>query len=408
MIDALWQIEFERPYFLLLLFLLFAGVLWRGYGRSYIVKIYRGKEADHTLSKYTATRTGIGFLSLALIVFAMADPTRGYSLTEEKQSTNTIYIAVDNSSSTYNFDTRSDVPIYCSDKDLIDSYPNIYKECLVLMRIIDETEKFANANSVKNKIALLRFAQYSAVQVYPTDDYALLRRTVKTDMNWRAYKQIGIHTEIHLALLDMFNLLLMQRVDSGSAPSLKGIEDEEAPLLSFEESEILIRSFVPEGENIHLSIPRSLKEKISKLKEKVRHAVFIIVTDGLKNQLKTRFDKEPVSLKKMLEFAEMLELPVYFISTEDINQDYLRYARRTGFGKMGGPNRGNFVLVSSGNAKAFIHKTIDNVLKTRYGRTSSYKILRRESYSVPIAALSLLFFGLWVLFGKIIRSLTET
>ena len=73
--------------------------------------------------------------------------------------------------------------------------------------------------------------------------------------------------------------------------------------LSPRDIERLAASLKPEWEEVSCVVPYTLKDKLEQLKTELRDTFFIIITDAHEGQLDSRFDTEPISFKKMAEFA---------------------------------------------------------------------------------------------------------
>ncbi|MBI2048375.1 MAG: hypothetical protein HYT30_00390 [Parcubacteria group bacterium] len=406
-----------EPYWVLLFFLVAAGFFFKKPG-GYIQKVHVEEAMRRRRFLLRPALPVIcGTLALAFLIMALVDVTRGYSVVNEEFQTHRIFVAIDNSSSMYNF-KYEDEPVYCADKNLREVYPRIYGACRALHRLVDETEAQARRKSgaEKDHISLLRFALYSFVIVPPTSDYLRLRNSIE-GLNWReGYVRTksrndgqDIFTEIHLALWDLYRLALERnRQKEGGAA-----------YLSLEDMNELVLALFPEGENARFSLPHRFRaeeraggERVpglaEKLKEELRDTVFIIITDALQAQLQGRLDKPPVSVVKMLKFAEVLELPVYFISTDETHGAYERLAKETGSGPPGSGSRGDFFLVNQDKGYEHIEELVASILKTRFGKKIPVHIERRESYASTSAFAALIFLIFWVFFKETCsRSLTD-
>ncbi|TSC68929.1 MAG: hypothetical protein G01um101466_253, partial [Parcubacteria group bacterium Gr01-1014_66] len=100
-------IMWQQPYWLLLLILLFIGLFFRS--RAYHIQkthdylnAYPGKNRFWT---YICFRLPLWcmFVAMMLIVAALGDATRGYTVVEEKSRAHRIFVWVDSSSSMYEF-----------------------------------------------------------------------------------------------------------------------------------------------------------------------------------------------------------------------------------------------------------------------------------------------------------------
>ncbi len=400
--------EIMQPLWFIALIPVFIGIfLKRKGGYMYKESISVSQRGARNLFR-TCLPLFFATLTLVFIVLALTDVTRKYSVEEETLSVNRIFVAIDNSSSMYDF--SGNTPIYCTDKNLDITFPRIYGACRALYRLIDETQAFSQKKGIgeEDKIAILRFALYSFGQIPPTSDYERLRVTIDK-MNWRLRSTLGIFTEIHLALWDMY-LMAIER---------NRVRDGESVYFSKKDIEALYYALAPEEGVETISLPNNFMGSVNKegeyipgkidlLREELKDTVFIIITDAYPGQLDSRLNKEPVSLIKMLSFAKILHLPVYFISTDNPHLVYKRLARETGFGPVGSPNRGDFLVVKKDDSFKRIEELMANILAARFGRKFSTFIERRESYTPLFSILALTFFLFWVLSKETIRrSLTD-
>ncbi len=411
----------------LLLVLLVLGVFFlRGYSDSYIRKTYaRVAQGSAKIRLRGALPNCFAFIGLIVTIAALMDFTRGYASIEELLAVNRFFVAADNSSSMYYFEYVTSErynfkpEIYCTDKNLRDIYPRIYGACRALHRLIDATEAHTGraGDIEKDRINILRFALYSYNLVPLTDDYARLRRSVN-ELDWRGQLNLvtskrgkqDIYTEIHLALWDLYRLALERNLshDAGFVP------------LSSEDRSILFRAFEPEGDDTPFSLPSRFKDTVdgdgrtvagivTRLKEELRDTVFIFITDASSGQLEQRINFKPVSLKKMLEFAALIELPVYFVSTDEANDVYKRMARKTGFTLDGTDYHGDFFVANRDEGYAHLETLVGDILKVRFGRTIPKTTERRISYAAPLSFLALTCFVLAIFFRETwSRSLTNT
>lgn len=398
MFEMLSAFEFRNLYWLLLILPVLLG-LWKrkefGFvGKTTYLITKQGRPRSYFRSALLFFFVTFGFLS---IIVAIADLTRGYTVAKDNFTVNRIFVALDNSSSMYNYEHLQD-PIFCADKNLRIDYPRIYGACRALYRLIDETEVFAQKKAnQKDRIGLIRFALYSFGQVPPTSDYKKLRSVID-EMNWRINSgrssPLGIYTEIHLALWDMYLMALDRN------------RQEESGYIHIAEKEmsLLKQSLFPEGKETPFSLPHELKKNIPLLQRELQDTAFIFITDALKSQMETRYDKAPFSLKKMMELAALLQFPIYFISTDELHEDYIRLAKNTGSGLPGSKYRGDFLMVPGGEGVEGIEELMNDILQTRLGRTVPTVVERRESYSTYLALLALIFFIL----GLCLREFTDS
>lgn len=398
---------FQNPYWLIaLVFVPLAFFFLKPSG--YIAKTYT---VGGGTSWSTRVRLGIPHFSFlfaaAVIIIALADPTKEYVVMEEKFIANRIFVSIDQSSSMYNF-TSDATPIYCADKNLNNIFPRIDLACKALYRLIDDTAAFAEKNNVKQitNIGLLRFALYSRVLAYPINDYKQLRAIVD-ELNWRREVEVkgsygrDIFTEIHLALWDMF-LLAIKRNEKQ--------DDSLAYFSDMEKKELALALYPESNLNAEFHLPGSLEEKLAKIKEELRDTVFVILTDAFPSQLEGRYNKKPVSFKKMVDLAEFLELPIYIISSDADNALFKKEIRRTGSGPAGGKYRGDFLVMNRGSDDPTkeLANLVSMVLETRLGRTTPVPVEHRKSYAPDLALLALTFliFGL-ISRETLVRSLSD-
>jgi len=398
---------FENPYWLLaLLFVFPTFLLQRPLG--YIVKTYT-TERGMSWSTRLRLRIPLFFftLSACAIVVALADPTREYVSTQKELRVNRILVAIDKSSSMYEF-VNTGPPIYCTDKNLEHVYPRIYLACKALHRLIDDTAAFAKKKGTaqKDKIGMIRFALYSRVLAYPTSNYARLHSLVD-NLNWRRRiviknnDTLDVFTEIHEALRDLYFL------------ALKRNKRRDGSFVHFGEGELkeLARALYP-SENVYtpLRLSNTLEKKLLDIKKEFTDTVFILLTDASQGQLEGRFNKEPASFKKMIDLAVFLELPIYIISSGIDNPLYKKEVRRTGFGPKNGKHRGDFLVINRGRGDPtkVMTSLVSEILESRFGRTVSVQIEQRKSYARHLAfiALTLLIFGL-VSREILVRSLSD-
>jgi len=273
---------------------------------GYIVKTYVTEKGE---SLSTRVRLGLPLffflISACFMVVALADPTEKYVVYEEELKINRILVAIDNSSSMYNFNAGDKTPIYCTDDNLEPTYPRIYVACQALHHLVNSVSSFSKKRKTagRDTIGLVRFALYSKVQTYPTGNYSQLRDVVDR-MNWRRVADLGIHTEIHLGLWDLYLLALKRSRD----PNTDQVYLNEQDITS------LARALFPSSSvRAKLHLRRNLKEKLTRLKNELQDTAFIIFTDAHKGQLESRFNKNPVSFKKMMDLGEFLGLPICFL-----------------------------------------------------------------------------------------------
>lgn len=380
---SFWGIEVGFPVALLLLLIVFLGAFLSWRAQPAVEKAWSGTRETSLSSRLRNTLPRICFaLGAIFIVLGLADVARRYTVTEHRYMTNRLIVTLDNSSSMYNFGYGD--PIHCADQDLKRTYPRIWGACLAMARLIDETEEYAkkkHAEDRKDQIAILRFGLNSFVESYATSDYDRLRAIMKK-LNWRD-PRTGIFTEIHLALWDMYQVALQR-----NARGTEGFQS-----FSEEERLLLARSLSPEGLEVRYHVPLSLEGKLRAMRADLRDTAFIIISDAQEGQFEQRLDKAPVSLVKMMQLAEYLEVPVYVVSIYADNERVRKLASQTGYGPMGGKNRGAFYLLKGEKNFADMGAIVDKILSARFRFDSRLSELRRESFASLCALLALILIG---------------
>ena len=341
-------------------------------------------------------------IGLAFVVFALADVTRRYVVVENQHAVNRLYISLDNSGSMWNwFDyrERNGIPIYCTDRDLKHKYPRIGNACRAVARIVDATEEYAKKKpeeARKDTIGLLRWGLYSFVEIYGTSDYDRVRRVMEK-LNWRD-ERTGIFTEIHLALWDMFQVALQRNYRSADGVTFLDEKDRQT----------LIRSLYPEGLDVRYHPPRLLESKLIALRKDLRDTAFIIISDAQEGQFEQRLDKTPVSLVKMMQLAEFLEMPVYVISIWADNEVVRKLAGKTGHGPMGSKDRGQFFLLKGEKNFAHMDQIVNEILDSRFRVIATEKGWRRESFTAHFSGIAVLLIclGMFLSLSRLGRTLT--
>lgn len=384
-----FALHFASPYWLLGFVLVFLVFYFRA-PSWYVAKTYT-VQGGETWSAQLRHGAPLFFFLFAAVSFvlALAGPIRTYTTTEERKTVNQILVGVDNSSSMYKFNAPGP-PLYCTDENMMRTYPRIGIACKALHRLVEDTQKFSEAHPEKGKdrIGIVRFALYSKVAAYPTSNYPWLHRIVD-EMNWDARKTIGVHTEIHLALWDLYLMAFQRnmRHEEGFSP------------LQYEDMKALALALTPQtDERAPLRMPADLEAKMLKIKKELRDTFFVIFTDANEGQLESRFNKPPVSFKKMIDLAVLLELPVYIISSEEDNALFKEQVRKTGFGDKPREYRGDFLVVKRGAAAHLedMAALTSAVLEKRFGRTVPTLVEQRKSYTwhFTFLTLTLLILGL--------------
>lgn len=396
-----FPVHLASPYWLLGLIVVFCTFYFRKPLR-YIAKTHIAKEGLPWITRlWRGFPSFLFFLAALSFILALTDPTRTYSIVKDEKTVNRILVAVDNSSSMYNFSAPG--PIYCTDETVDRVYPRIGITCRALHRLIEDTQKFSLAHPEKSKdrIGIVRFALYSKVRSYPTSNYATLHRLVD-EMNW-VQKVDGndIWTEIHLGLWDLFLLALKRNIN----------QEEGFEPLTHEAAKILALALTPELDaRKPLRLPPDIKKKFLKIKEELRDTFFIIFTDAHTGQLEQRFNKVPVSFKKMIDLAELLELPIYIISSEEDNALFKEQVQRTGFGEKPREYRGDFLVVRRGGVTFLddMATLASTVLEKRFGRVVPTFVVQRKSYVWHFTILALTLLAAGILSKEILtRSLSD-
>lgn len=393
----------EHPWWLLLLAPLTVGILTR-IPRTYISKAHShiaplslvtGARSRRVLRKVAlALPSWIKALVLVLIIVALVDVTRGYTVVVGQKIFQRFIIALDVSSSMYGFTTPLST-ITCKKNGVL--FPRIRGSCRALYRVVDDIEKETKGElRPRVLIGLIQWAIKSAVVSYPTSDYKRSRE--KIDMLEFNSHGLGNATIMQGALWDMFLMALDRNMkkDSGFTH------------FSGRDMQILYASLAPGPKGSPLYLPKDMTEKIVKVKEEMRDTVFIVPTDAVVFYLQGRMDGQHPSIRRGLQLAEILEIPVYFISTDEDYPELKRLARRTGFGPASGPHRGDFRVVRREGDTYLIDEMVSGILQSRFGLTTPTYETRRESYADVALELALTLALLGVLWNKlVIRSLTD-
>lgn len=388
------------PVLLLLPILLIVVVAVRRVRGRTIKKAWSGAGGNSPSSYVRMTLPGLCyFLATCVIVFALGDVTRRYVTDVVTYAFNRLYITLDNSSSMYGF--SGDGPIYCEDRNLKYSFPRIWGACRINSRIIDATEVHSKKrdDGRRDQLGFLRFARNSFVGTYGTTDYDRARTWLK-ELNWRDREKMGVHTEIHLALWDMWQVALQRNFRH--ADGFTSLDERDRAML--------LKAFAAEGSDIsavRFQPPRALVPKLESLKSDLRDTAFIIVTDAHEGQFDSRLNASPVSLTKMMKMAEYLEMPVYVISMNIDHAFVRKLAERTGHGPHGGADRGAFYLLKGEKNYEDVDAVVDKILSTRF-RTVAKQTTRREGYTPMLGGLAALLVFLGVLAELTVgRSLTR-
>lgn len=333
-------------------------------------------------------------LILVFVVVALADITRGYTVVIGQKIFQRFIMGLDVSSSMYGFSTSLST-ITCKQNGVL--FSRIKGSCRALWRVVDDVEKETKGEArPRILLGLLQWAWSSAVVSYPTSDYARFRDKVdKLEFNSHG---LGVSTMMHTALWDMFLMAFDRNLKINSGFTY----------FSGRDMQMIYASLAPGPKESPLYLPKDIAEKIAKVKMEMRDTIFIVPTDAVVFYLQGRMDGQHPSIRRLLQLAETLEIPVHFISTDEDYPELKRLARRTGFGPIGGPQRGDFRVVRKEGDIYLIDEMVGAILQSRFGLSVPTYETRRESYSdlaIEII-LTLALFG--VMWNKlVVRSLTD-
>lgn len=400
-------VEWQNPWWFLALIPLALGMFLR------TKKYYVGKLHSYLLvGKRGRIRTKVRFalpsffetIGLILFVIALADLTLTHRSVTEKATTHRFISWVDSSSSMtwkqksgWSGGIPSAIP--CKGKE-VRFFPRIDGACRALYRIVEEVEQAAKekGRNERDLIGIGQFARDSFVISYPSNDYARLREKIDR-MSLRSWAILGIHTNMHLGMWDMYLMILDRNTK----------KDSGLTYLSGREMLVLARSLGPGRSGANYVPPSELREKLLQLRAELKDTVLIMITDALVYQVSNVLNVSPYSLKKMLELAAFLEMSVYFISTDEFHPELKRLARATGSGPVGGKQRGDFLVVKKERDYYNIEELIINILRERLGRVVLVPVERRESYGEWFVVLGLTSLVIAVVLQQTIsRSLTRS
>ena len=333
-------------------------------------------------------------LTLVFIVAALLDITKGYIVLVSQKTSQRFFVDVDVSSSMYGFGTSFST-ITC--KKNSEFFPRIKGVCRASYRLVDEVERETkNEKEPRIQLALLQFAWRSAVVSYPTSDYRRYRAKID-ELEFNRHG-LGASTRIHAALWDMFLMAFGRNMK----------QDGGFTYLSAKDIQIIYAALAPGPKDSPLYFPRDLVEKLTKMRQEMRDTVFIMPTDAVVSYLVGKMDGVHPSIRRLMRLAEFLEIPVYFLSTDEEYPELKRLARRTGFELPEGSYRGDFLMVRQEKDEYLIEELMARLLKSRFGLSVPTYEERRESYADFFLELSLTFIAFGVLWRKLVsRSLTE-
>lgn len=393
----------ECPWWLILIIPIIIGIITK------VSSTYFSKAHLHTapifLSGMARTRKSLQYCSfqipnltkilvLVLMILALTDITKGYTVITGQKVFHRIIVSIDVSSSMYGYRTNIS-NINC--KHNANLFIRIRGSCRALYRLVNEVEKEAkDEKRPRILLGLLQFASKSAVVSYPTSDYARFRKKIDV----LEFKSHGLDnaTDMHDAIWDMFIMALDRNMSANS----------NFTNLTADDINTIYTALAPGPKESALHIPKSIAEKMAKIKNEMKDTIFIIPTDAVMHYLKKRMDGQHPSIRRLLQLAELIEIPVYFISTDEDYPELKRLAVRTGFGPLGGQHRGNFLMVRREKDEYLIDEIVGGILKSRFGMKIPISESRRKSYSGLAIELSLTFLGFGILWKKYVaRSLTD-
>ena len=395
------RIVWQQPYWLLLLIPLFVGLFFRS--RTYYLQkthdylnAYQGERRFWIRLRFSLPFLCV-FVAMILLVIALGDVTKGYVFVEEKARTHRIFVWVDSSSSMYGFST-SLPSITCENN--AELFPRIHGACRAVSRLITDVERFSlkkEQGKGEDLIGIGQFATHSYVIAYPSQDYTRLKGKVR-HMQFLSKGILGIYTNIHLAMWDLYLMALDRNLHNNNGMTH----------LDGKELRLLAKSLEPGSISSAYIFPQELRSKFSLIKEELKDTIFVVITDALAAQVDLVMNKPPYSLKKEMQLAAFLELPVFYLSVDEYHLELKRLARLTGFGPADGKYRGDFLIVRRERDFVQIEDMIGHILEARFAMTISDSVDRRESYSELCVKVALILFGLGLFLQKTVaRSLTD-
>lgn len=393
----------EHPWWLLLLAPLLIGIFTRT-SKTYFSKahshiapvslnghprIYRAWQViSYALPKW------IKVFVLILMIAALADVTRGYTVVVGQKIFQRFIIGVDATSSMYGFFAPYS-SITCKQNGIF--FPRIKGSCRALRRVVDDVEK-ETKGEIRPRVllGLIQWAYSSAVVSYPTSDYVRFREKIE-NLEFMSHG-LGVSTLMHNALWNMFLMAFDRNMKKDSGYThLTGLDIQ-----------IIYASLAPGPPGSPLYLPKDILEKVAKIKLEMRDTIFIMPTDAVVYYLKDRMDGQHPSIRRVLQLAEIFEIPVQFLSTDEDYPELKLLARRTGFGPPGGPQRGDFRVVRKEGDVYLIDEMLSGILESRFGLTVPTFETHRESYADLMLEISLTLLTFGVLWKKILaRSLTD-
>lgn len=373
-------IEWQQPYWLLLLLPLMIGFVIRR-DRAFMMKkiahLDFGTRGVGSWLRFNLPRI-VAWMALMALVLALGDVTRGYEYVAEQASRHRIFLWVDSSSSMYGI--SSPFPSITCTKNF-EKFPRIKGACRAAIYLIEAVRQFASQkkNAFEHDlIGIGQFGLYSYVVAYPSYDYDRLRGQVAS-MEFKS-GALGIYTNLHVAMWDMYLMALDRNLGATKSNTQ----------LSGNELRMLAKSLAPEGQ-VQYVVPREIRDKLIAIRRELRDTVFVIITDAHMGQIDNVMDKPPYSLRKQMQLAAFLELPMIYLSVDEFHQEMKRLARLTGFGPPDAKSRGDYLMVRRDNDFAHIEELVAGVLETRFSMKVAHSVERRESYAEWFAGAALCF-----------------
>lgn len=410
-LESILGLEFQNPVWLLLLALVGIGFLG-GAGAYYIKKAF---PPDTPLFMSVRERMGLAAsrwfhkipkllrcAALLILVFALTDVTRSYVTSVQRAKKQRIINTLDTSGSMWDWPTPPGYSsINCNRNDR--PFKRIYGACRAMHRMVDEVEIVAKSTSdSEHLIGIIQFAVTSAVISYPTNNYAGLREKIDAIEFYTDSHGLGLGTGMSGAIWNMFLMALDRNFKNESGFTF----------LDGKDMDELARILNPASIGSPIAPSDALRDKLVRIREEIKDTVFIMLTDAVVQYLAPQMYSEyygvPFSLERELKLAEFLELPVFFISTDEFYPYLKVLAMRTGYGPEGSGTRGDFLMARQEDDFANMQDLMSTILKHRFSQTVPIEVRQRESYSEFLVFLALTFIAASVVWKKLLtRSLTE-
>src|SRR3989338_157905 len=415
MIEGITSFEFHNPVAFWLIIPLGIGLLG-GAGAYFIKKacppdtfLYMGVREYANLS-WSRWRHNIPvlirFFGLLLLVLALADVTRSYVTSVERVKKQRIIKALDVSGSMWDWPKQPPYSsINCNRNDR--QFKRIYGACRALHRMVDEAESASKSADSGNEhlISILVFAYRSAVVSYPTNNYAGLRKKIDL-IEFYTYGPsshgLGLGTAINGVIWNMYLMALDRNFKN----------EPGFVFLSENDKEWIARALNPASADSPSILSDELRNKLMRIREELRDTVFIVFTDAVVQYLTIQMYSEqhgfPFSIERELKLAELLELPVFFISTDEFYPELKELARRTGYGSVDAGTRGDFLVAKPEGDFINLQDLMSVILKYRFALTTPIEVVYRESYAEVLVMLALTLIATSVIWKKTFPgSLTE-